>query len=62
LFVFVLRNPEKQDSLQPEILSALGFIDNFPQRELKNPWHACNWTAPFQFFAYKKRENKIVGA
>ena len=62
LFVFVLRNPEKQDSLQPEILSALRFIDNFLQGELENPWHARNRTALFQFFAYKKRENKIVGA
>src|SRR4029453_9752152 len=35
LFVFLFRNAEKKDGLQPEILNALCFIDSLLQRELK---------------------------
>jgi hypothetical protein len=62
LFVFLFGNPEKKDGLQPEILNTLCFIDNLLQRELKNSWHARDRPALLQFFAYEKRENKIVGA
>jgi hypothetical protein len=60
LFVFLFRNAEKKDGLQPEILNALCFIDSLLQRELKNARHARDWPAPLQFFAYEKGENKIV--
>ncbi len=62
LLVFFFRNTEKQDRLQPEILSALGFIDNFRQRELKNTWHARDRVSSLHFFAYKKRQDEIMRA
>src|SRR6516164_7291032 len=36
VLIFMLRNSEKQDRLQPEILGAARFIDNLFHRQLKN--------------------------
>ena len=62
LFVFLFRNAEKQDSLQPEVLRGAGFIGNLLYRQLKNPGHAGNRPAAIQFFTDKQRKNEIVDA
>jgi hypothetical protein len=62
LFVFLFRNPKKKDGLQPEILNALCFIDNFLHGQLKNARHARDRPALFQFLTHEKWENKIVGS
>jgi hypothetical protein len=62
VFVFLFGDPEEKNGLQSKILNALCFIDSVLERELKNPWHARDWTALLQFFAYEKRENKIMDA
>src|SRR5262245_16186957 len=60
LLIFTRGNSEKQDSLQPEILSAPRFIDNLFHRKLKNSRHACDRPALIQLFTDEQRQNKIV--
>src|SRR4029077_2813718 len=60
LVIFTRRNSEKQDRLQPEILSAAHFVDNFFYRQLKNSRHTADRAALFQFFAHEQRQNKVV--
>jgi hypothetical protein len=56
----VRRNSEKEDRLQPEILSPARFIDNRFDRPLTNSRHARDWPTSVQFFADEQRQNKVV--
>src|SRR5215510_6312800 len=60
LLIFTRWNSEKQDRLQPEILSAAHFIENLLYRQLENSGHTRDRPAPVQFFAYEQRQNKIM--
>jgi len=51
---------EKQDRLQPKILSAARSIDNLFHWQLKNSRHTADRPALVQFFADEQRQNKIV--
>jgi len=62
LFIFFFRDSEKQDGLQPHVPSALRFIDDPLHRQLKNAWHARDWSALVDFFAHEKWQNEIVRA
>src|SRR5207247_5412598 len=59
LLIFMLRNSEKQDSLQPEVLNATRFIGNVFHGQLKDSRHAADGSALIQFFADEQRQNKI---
>ena len=60
MFVFVCWNPEKQDRLQAEVLSAARFIGNLVYGQLKNSRHTGNRPTFIKFFAHEQRQNKIV--
>jgi hypothetical protein len=60
LLIFLRWDSEKQDCLQPEILSSARFVDNLFHRQLKNSRHTGDRTALVQFFAHEQRQNKIV--
>ena len=60
LLVFFLRNPEKQNGLQPEIMRATRFTDNFLERKLKNARHALNRASFVDLCADEERQNEIV--
>jgi hypothetical protein len=62
LLIFLLRNAEEQDGLQPEIAGALRFIGYVRERELKNARHARDWMPRRQSFADKKGKNEVVRA
>jgi hypothetical protein len=53
-------NSEKQDRLQPKILSAARFIDKLFHRQLENSRHTGDRPALVQFFAHEQRQNKVV--
>lgn len=60
LLIFFLRNPKKQNGLQPEIMRAACFIDNFLERKLKNARHALDRVSFVDFCADEQRQNEIV--
>jgi hypothetical protein len=60
LLIFACWNSEKQDRLQPKILSSARFIDDLFHRELKNSRHTGDKPALVQFFVHEQRQNKIV--
>src|SRR5580700_2043116 len=61
LFVFFIRDSEKQNGLKPGVLRLPRLIDYFVDRELKNAGHARD-RAPFvDLVAHEKRKNEIVG-
>jgi len=62
LFVFLFWDPEKQNRLEPQVLSSARFIGNFLDRQLKNAWQTRDRPALLHFFTYKQRQNKIVNA
>lgn len=62
LLIFLLRNAEEQDSLQPEIVGVLRFVGYFREPELENARHARDWLPRYHSLADKKRENEVVRA
>ena len=60
LLIFACWNSEKQDRLQPKILSSARFIDDFFHRQLKNSRHTGDRPALVQFFVHEQRQNKIM--
>jgi hypothetical protein len=59
--IFVPRNSKKQDGLQTEIISALGFIGHLTRCKLENARHALDRLPRCKFFADEKREDEVVG-
>src|SRR5215470_2321756 len=60
VLIFLRWNSEKQNRLQPEVLSAARFIDNVLYRQLENAGHTRDRPALVQFFAYEQRQDKIM--
>jgi len=62
LLIFACWNSEKEDRLQPKILSSARFIDDLFHRQLKNSRHTGDRPALVQFFAHEQRQNNIVNS
>src|SRR5216684_7256745 len=59
-FVLLSWYAEKQHTLQTKRMRAFYFLGDFCRRQLKNPGHARDLPPAFQFFADKKRQDKIM--
>ena len=60
LLVFLIRNSEKQDCLQPKVMSAGRLVDDFVERKLKYAGHTRDRPSLLDLFADEQRQNEIV--
>ena len=60
LFVFLVRNSEKQNGLKSNILCLVRLIDHFIDRELKNARHAWDRAPLVDFVTDEKRQDEVV--
>jgi len=60
MFILFLRNPKKENGLEPGVVRLSRFIDDFAKRNLKDAWHARDWTSFVDLLVDEKRQHEIV--
>ena len=60
MFILFLRNPKKENGLEPGVVRLSRFIDDFAKRNLKDARHARDWTSLVDLLVDEKRQHEIV--
>src|ERR1051326_5678022 len=60
LFILRFRNAKENDSLDPGFVDALSNLGDFIRGVLPNAGHTRDFFPGLEFFAYEKRQDKVV--